>query len=499
MKKKVFWSIFISFALIFGILGVGYYIYQDVINPTTFSRGVEINGVDVSGLNKNQAQNVVSTKLIDKRKDIEITLKHNDKVWVFKGEDFEIDNQISPYVESVFNYFNSGNIFARKEKLTKLGGEKIFNISYAKVLGGLDTKIESVASEIDTQSQNSEVIFDATKKNPLSFTEEKIGEVLDKELLKQQIDTLLQTNLKIEIEVPVITEQPNITKEYNEKTYGKRGEFSTSYASSNQDRKFNIKHALESFNGKMIMPNEEVSFNQTTGSRTKENGYKKANIILNGVYIEGTGGGVCQASTTLYNALLNADLEILEVHKHTLPSSYIWLAFDAMVSEGYSDLRFKNNTEHNIYIKTYTDDKNAYVEVYGEKFAENERVERRVEFLGAIPHPGDRIVQDTKGEYSDKVTYKGEYYRLKYPREGYRAKAYLDRYVDGELKESKLLRDETYEPQEGIIIEGVEEVTEGITLPPNTVKFIQPQDESKAKADNVQKKLEKENPSGYNP
>ena len=75
----------------------------------------------------------------------------------------------------------------------------------------------------------------------------------------------------------------------------------------------------------------------------------------------------------------------------------------------------------------------------------------------------------------------------------------MDRYVDGELKESKLLRDETYEPQEGIIIEGVEEVTEGITLPPNTVKFIQPQDESKAKADNVQKKLEKENPSGYNP
>ena len=97
------------------------------------------------------------------------------------------------------------------------------------------------------------------------------------------------------------------------------------------------------------------------------------------------------------------------------------------------------------------------------------------------------------------MTYKGEYYRLKYPREGYRARAYLDRYIDGELKESKLLRDETYEPQEGIIIEGIEEITEGITLPLNTVKFIPPQDESKAKAENVQKKLEKENPSGYNP
>ena len=215
----------------FNFFGIGFYFYQDVINPTTFSRGVEINGVDDSGLNKTQAQNIVFAKLIDKRKDIEITLRHKDKVWMLKGEDFEIDNQISPYVESVFNYFNSGSIFSRKERISKLGEQKVFNISYAKVLGGFDTKLDNIANEIDTKSQNSEVIFDANKQNPLSFTEDKIGEVLDKELLKQQIDTLLQTNLKIEIEVPVITEQPNITKEYNERTYGKRSEFSTSYAS----------------------------------------------------------------------------------------------------------------------------------------------------------------------------------------------------------------------------------------------------------------------------
>ena len=170
-----------------------------------------------------------------------------------------------------------------------------------------------------------------------------------------------------------------------------------------------------------------------------------------------------------------------------------------MVSEGYSDLKFKNNTDANIYIKTYSDNENVYVDIYGKPFPENETVRRRVEFLGAIPHPGDIIVPDTDGQYSNKVTYKGEYLRLKYPREGYRAKGYIDRFKDGVLVESTLIRDETYQPQEGIIIEGIEEVTEGITLPPNTVTFIPPQEQSLVNEDNVQKKIQKENPSNYNP
>ena len=498
MKKGVFFGIFGTFMLIFAIFGFGYFYFGDTINNKTFSNGVKINGIDVSNLSKSQAVNLVSSKLTDRRKDIKITLRHGQKTWNFSGEDFEIDNQISPYVESVFEHFNSGNIFERKTKYKKLSNNS-FSISYAKILGGLDEKLKSVATQIDVPAKDSEIVFDTKKKNPLFFTKESEGIVVNVESLTNQLDATLQTSLVADIEVPISKVLPTVTKAENEKTYGLRGSFQTSYSSSTADRKYNIKHALDSFNGKVILPNEEVSFNNTTGSRTAENGYKKANIILNGVYVEGTGGGVCQASTTLYNALLCADLEILEVNKHTLPSSYIWLAFDAMVSEGYSDLRFKNNTDKKIYIKTCTDDKNAYVEIYGKKFNDGERVERRVEYLGAIPHPGDRIVKDTTGQYSNKVTFVGEYYRLKYPREGYHAKGYLDRYVNDTLVESKLIRDETYQPQEGIIIEGVEQLSEGMTLPKNTVTFIPPQDSTKTSEKTVQTKLEKDNPSGLNP
>ena len=502
MKKrsKIFLVVSIVFVISLALLGYGYYVFQDVLfTGNKFRQGTTINGIDVSGLNKEQAQNIVATKLTDSRNEIVINLHHNDKTWTWTGKDFEIDNQIMPYVENVFNYFNEGNLIEKKVKLDKLNGNTEFNIPYGTILTGLDEKISNLALEIDKPAVDAELNFDATQKNPLVFTEEQDGEIVDQEQLKNSINEKLLNSTVIDVDIPMTEVKPQILKIDLEKTVVKRGGFSTNYAKSSDDRKHNVKHALEAFNGMIIEPNQEISFNSSTGSRTAENGYKKANVILNGVYVEGTGGGVCQASTTLYNALLNADLEILEVNKHTLPASYVWLAFDAMVSEGYSDLKFKNNTDAKVYIQTYADDENVYVDIYGKPFPENATVQRRVEFLGAIPHPGDRIVPDTDGQYSNKVTYKGEYLRLKYPREGYKAKGYIDRYKDGVLIESKLIRDETYEAQEGIIIEGTEEVTEGITLPPNTVTFIPPQEESLVNEENVQKKIQKENPSNYNP
>ena len=104
------------------------------------------------------------------------------------------------------------------------------------------------------------------------------------------------------------------------------------------------------------------------------------------------------------------------------------------------------------------------------------------------------------GEYSNKVTFKGEYLRLKYPHEGYEANAYLQKYsADGTLIEEKLIRHEIYNPQEGIIVEGMEDVYEGITIPDNDVKFIPPQVSSKTNKDNVGSVISGNNNEKYNP
>ena len=209
---------------------------------------------------------------------------------------------------------------------------------------------------------------------------------------------------------------------------------------------------------------------------------------------------MCQASTTLYNALLLSNIEILEVSKHSLPASYVPLALDAMVSDEISDLKFKNNTTSPLYIKTWGDDTNVYVEIYGIALPNGEYYKTRSEFVRVLPHSGDRIIQDIAGEYSNKVTFKGEYFRLKYPHEGYEANAYLQHFsADGTLLDEKLIRHEIYQPQEGIIVEGTEDVYEGVSLPKNDVKYIPPQTKSASNEQDISKKIVGGDGEKYNP
>ena len=112
-----------------------------------------------------------------------------------------------------------------------------------------------------------------------------------------------------------------------------RAEFSTNYSSSTDARKFNVALASKTLDNTLVDINGEFSFNYTVGERTERRGYKKAKIIVGGEFVDGVGGGVCQVSTTLYNAVLLAGLKIIECHPHSLPVSYVAPSFDAMVNK----------------------------------------------------------------------------------------------------------------------------------------------------------------------
>lgn len=500
-RRKFFWiTLSLGFVVLAGFAVSQFTYGMALFDNKKFYKGTTINGTDVSGLTVEEVSNLVSAKLMSSRGDVKIRLTYKDKVWEWTGEDFEPNNSVLPAVQEVFANGRSGNVFARRSSIKKIRTEGLnIQIPYTYILGGIDEKIDEVAEEIDVEPLDARVDFNPSAQEVFTFVPEKVGVKLEKTQLKNRINLALAVSKEVNLEVPVTESEPTVTAAELKQDIGKRGEFSTSIATSKADRKHNVKHALEAFNGMIVQPDEEVSFNNITGSRTTANGYKKANVILNGVYVEGAGGGVCQASTTLYNALILSDLEILEVNPHSLPASYVPLAFDAMVSEGYSDLVFKNNTDKPIYIKTSSDDKKVYVEIYGKPFEEGLKIVRKADFVEVLKHPGDRIVKDVDGTYSDKVTFEGEYYRLKYPQEGYHSRALLQYYKNDELLEEKLIRDEIYKPQEGIIIEGTEKLGEGMTLPENTVKFIPPQTTTQTTKDGVEKKIEKQNPTSTAP
>ena len=457
--RSVIWLLGVSFIAV-GLLLFCQFYYGDTLNEnTTFYQNTHINGVDVSGMTRQEATDVVSSKMLAERDELKIVLTSGDREWTLNGSDFEAGGSIEGQVKQVMSYGRSGNVFAKKKVEDKIKQEGLnVNISYKEILGGIDQKIDEIVE--DLEKEGAKVCF-APDQTEMFFVNDN-AVIVDRSLLYEKIDSALQEAKYSKIEIPLSDLTPKLDKESMIKNIKLRSKFSTDYSNSSSDRKSNIKKALSAFNGMIVEPMQEVSFNQTTGPRTTETGYKKANIIVNGVYISGAGGGVCQASTTLYNALIRAGVEILQVNHHSLPASYVPLSFDAMVSEGFSDLVFKNTLDAPIYIKAYGDENKAYVEIYGTPLDEGE-----------------------------------EYYRLKYPREGYESKGYLIHIKDGKSEE-KLIRHDFYQAQSGIIVEGNETLGSGMT-PANTVKLIPSQKVTSESEEVVRKRIEKLNPKEFQP
>ncbi len=453
----------ISFLLI-AVVVCQFFILESEDPSTVLNNGTMINGVNVGGLSPYEAEQVIYEVFKKKKDEFSLTLNYLDKTWSFNSADFKVNSEIHTIIEEaesrnqLLNSYNN-----QTEKLNQLKQEGVsISVAFNYIFVGLDDKIEKIIKEIEVEPINSEIKFNPNNKNPFSITEHKNGLRVDKEKLYYDINEQFNKTNSVIVEIKTFEEKPEITKEDNENSTKQISSFTTYVADSTGNRKLNVIKAINMFNGKIIMPGEEVSFNKVTGPHTTENGYKVATVIYNGQFVDGVGGGVCQASTTLYNALLCADVEILEVHKHTLPVKYVPLGLDAMVSEYIADLRFKNNHDFPIYIKTVTDSESVKVIVYG-KPLENQ-IKTRSELIKTLPSLPDKIMYDENKEYTDKVLFKGEKYRLTYAREGYEVKCYLERYNNNEKISEELIRHEIYQPQSGIIVEGVEDVLAGMNI-----------------------------------
>jgi len=436
-------------------------------------KGTVINGYNISGMTKDTAADYLSQVFSENAKQFDLTLKFGERSWNFNKKDFDVNSDIHTIIDMAEQReIEYGSYEQQKEYLKDKKGVST-NIAFNYLFVGLDEKIEKVIKEIEVEPIDSKISFDVSNKDMFSYTKDVSGIRVDKNALYERINSeFLKTN-KVEIEIPTFEVDAEYTEHKNKHITQKISEFSTNVSDSTGGRKTNVKLALEKFNGMIIKNGESVSFNKITGPHTLENGYKTATIIYNSRFVEGVGGGICQASTTLYNALLKANIQIDEVNKHTLPVKYVPLALDAMVNEYVSDLKFTNNTGSSLYIKTYSDSDSVSVEIYGKPNENGYTFNTRSETTQIISHTGDIIKPDEKGEYSDKVLFKGEYFRLTYPREGYEAISYLQTLKDGEIIDEKVIRREIYKPQNGIVIEGVEEAPAGIETIDGGVEIIE--------------------------
>ncbi len=230
--------------------------------------------------------------------------------------------------------------------------------------------VDSIYNEIFSEPKDASYEI---KDGKLIITPEIVGRNIDKEEIKSQIDKITSggaITLKVQTTMPEITE-----KSINESLFGySLGQYSSSYATSTKNRADNVELAARKINGYILMPGEEFSYNKVVGRRTTENGFKEAPVFANGDTVQGLGGGVCQVSSTLYSAVLYADLQVLERKSHSMTVSYVPKGQDATVSYGSIDFRFKNNTKNPIKISVTTGGKKVNVSILGAKPEKNKTV-----------------------------------------------------------------------------------------------------------------------------
>ena len=444
-------------------------IIDDSVNKTMHG-GTVINGYNLSGMSIKDAHDTLTQEFTKRAKDFKLTIHDKNNTWVLDNNDFIVNNDIHQVIEASQKkeiYLNQDEERSLASQFNKIGGN--INVAFNYIFLGLDNKIDEIISSVENEPVDSTITFDPSNKNLFKITESISGKRVDKQALYNEINEQFLMGDNIDVTLSYIEEIPTITKEYNQELTQKISSFTTNVADSTGGRKHNVKLALSQFDGMIIEPHQMVSFNDVIGSQSTDNGYKNATIIYNGEFTDGIGGGICQASTTLYNALLLGGVEINEVHRHTLPVRYVPLALDAMVAEYTSDLKFTNTSNYPIYIHTYSDSNSVSVELYSHPL--EYKYKTRSETIDTIKSHGDKIIQDYDGKYSSKVLFKGEYFRISYPKDGYEAKAYLQKYLGDHLIEETEIRHEIYQAQPGVVIEGVEELPAGISPIDSGVKI----------------------------
>lgn len=374
---------------------------------------------------------------------INYTFLYNNKIFKFKANEFVNYENLSETQKNF--YFNEDTRF---EKLKAIQN---FGLSKKEIVEYLCPEIIEIKKRlckvIDISPEENYV---QVQKNSckLSYVFGNEGKFLNQDDFYEKLyDNLLRKNKSIQIEIKVDSykDSNDIKNDFQEKS-----SFLTNFSTSSEARKNNIRVALESFDGLVLEQGEVLSFNAVTGIRNEQSGYMPAKIISNGTFVEGFGGGVCQVSTTLYNACLLAGLDILEVHNHSLPVSYVEPSFDAMVNSGSSDLVIRNNTDGKIIITTSSKNDYCKVKIFGKK--NKYKITRYSEKTKIIPAENDIIDTDIK-KYGDYDLEVGEEKRISYPKDGFCSSGFL-KYFDenGVLIETIKVRENKYNATKGIIL-----------------------------------------------
>lgn len=347
--------------------------------------GISIGGIDLSQKTVKDAKQEVNKKaeaLLNRK----ITVNMNGKQYKTVPKDLGITWANTGVTDEAFSHMTKGSFVQRYKNQVDLKTNPVcldiqLNVSEEAIANYAQSLVDACSVPVTEPS--------VTRTNgAFQVTEGKVGIAFNVDEIKEGLLNPLKDFTKtdeIKVEATVTETQPQFAVDtfshFSEKPLGScTTKFSTAYSETN--RCTNIEISAKNMNGHVFMPGEEISTLAMFGDVTAENGYKTAGTYANGQVVDGIGGGICQTTTTLYDAVLAAELEVVYRRNHSMLVDYVDPAKDATVDYASgSDFKFKNNTDHPIYIESYRNGNTITVNIYG---TETRPANRKVEYVSNV-------------------------------------------------------------------------------------------------------------------
>ena len=518
-NKKIILS-----AIILGIVILILAIFSTIfalinMSNTKIVKGVKIDGIDVSGLSKEEAKEKIES-VYNEKKQRDIVLKYEDYDATINPELIDTNYDTHSAIEEAISVGKDSNIIVNNYNiLFALIGQKNIKVNMTIDEEETNKTIESIGSNIPGAVVEPDYYIEEDK---LIITKGKEGLKIDTENLIAKIkDNLKNINSNKEhIEIPVINKMPEqidiekiheeVYKEVQDAYYTKDpftihpevngidfnveeakvllqedkeqyeipltitkpkittsqigseafpdllATYSTKYDGGNINRTTNLKLACQKINDKVILPGETFSYNKTLGERTAAAGYKNAKVYENGEVVDGIGGGICQISSTLYNSVLMANMEVTERRNHQFVTSYVPAGRDATVVYGLTDFKFKNTRTYAIKIKAGVSNGIATISIYGIKEENEYTTSFETKTISSIPFTVKYVDDATLSTGTEKVKQKGA--------NGLISETYMIKTLNGKAVSRELLSRDTYSAMQKIILKG----TKGAANNPTT-------------------------------
>ena len=382
-------------------------------------QGVYVDGLHVGGMTKEEAVSAVSALHEDAGTVFDITVSVGNESWHVNSERVPVSRNVGETVDRAWaagrantSGASAAAITPFQERIDRASAMRSGPMTYATEQdydhAALRNLTDGIVNYVNRDPVNSMVRSFSFETKSFTFTDDKPGAHIDADGLYDQVAGLLDDGVTKK-ELRVVPEKILAEKTRTEmmNSFGLISSYSTTTTKDN-NRNTNIQISAAAISGVTVQPGEIFSFNGATGERTAAKGYREAPAISGGQSKDEVGGGVCQTSSTLFNAVARADLEIIERNPHAWPSHYIEKGLDATVNWPGLDFKFRNNSDDPVFIVAGYSNRKVTVDIYGMSLGAGVKIDLESELVRTIPQPsGTKYVVNTDlkpGESRKTVT-----------------------------------------------------------------------------------------------